>query len=586
VYTLAVAVIVVTIAVVLGGLPIAYWVTRRVRGVDIRQLSVHNLGLGTVASAAGPGTLALVLGLDLVKGAAGVAVAFVVANTNWILALAAAGVIAGHTYAPAVTGPRSTTRAKGVTVALGASIGLAALGVIAWAAVLIPAVVAIAALVVPRLWGRWGYLSLAIVLAAVAAPAGLVATAAPAPYVIVSAAFALITIWNHKEHLLRIADGVEPRLLDRLPMPGVDDSEAVCAFLIHPMTVKDVTEARRFAWMRGLQTRGWISDALVRRLTRFVRPLKIDDVGPIVTADGRRARFYLIGVPLLPDQIKGEPELAVQRAIEAADLAANLGARVLGLGAYWSIVGNKGLDVQARSRIPITNGGAYTAGTTKDAIPKVLARLRARGVDPAMATAAVVGANGVVGFGICRTIVDGVGRLIMVGTDQERLDKSKTVLQSRHPSSKIATTTNLDALRDADVVFTATSSPEPVVLPQHVKPGALLFDLGRPPDVAAAVSAVPGVEVVLGGVVRLPGNPRGQLDLGYGDGLVPACLAETVILALDGDFSRTSLGDRTKAENVDYFVRRANEIGFEVQSTSAASNVPAPVRSRVPAPAG
>jgi predicted amino acid dehydrogenase len=585
VHALVIAVIVVAVAVALGALPLGYWLSRRLRGVDIRQLSPHNLGVGTVAAATGPTTLALAVVLDLLKGAAGIAVASALTQTDWILAIAAAGVIAGHTYAPALAGPRSTARVKGITVAIGASLALAAIGAIPWPAVLLFVTVALAALALPRLAGRWGYLSLAIVLGAVAAPIALSVTGARLPYVVVAAVFALATIWNHKEHLLRIADGVEPRLFDRLPMPGVDDSEAVCAFLIHPMSVKDVTEARRFAWMRGPRGRGWISDALVRRLNRFVRPIKIDDVGPIVTPDGRRARVYLIGVPLLPDQIRGEPALAVLRAVQAADLAANLGARVMGLGAYWSVVGNKGVDVQARSRIPITNGGAYTAGTTKAAIPKVLARLAARGGDPATATAAVVGANGVVGFGICRSIVERVGGLVMVGTDQERLERSKALLEKRYPAARIAATTNLDALREADVVFTATSSPHAVVLPRHVKPGAFLFDLGRPPDVDPAVAAVPGVEVVLGGVVRLPGDPRGQIDLGYGDGLVPACLAETVILALDGDFSRVSLGDRTKAENIEYFVKRADEIGFEVQSTTATHTPGVPAPSPIPAPA-
>jgi predicted amino acid dehydrogenase len=585
VYALLLALVAVAVAVVLGSLPIGYWVSRRLRGVDIRQLSPHNLGLGTVVAAAGPATLALAIALDLLKGAASVAIASALTRSDWVLAVAAAGVIAGHTYAPAVVGPRSTTRTKGVTVAIGAALGLAAIGAIPWSGLLAFTAVGVAVLVVPRLGGRWGFLSLAIVLGAIAAPPALMAAGANAPYVIVAAAFALMTVWNHKEHLLRIADGVEPRFFDRLPLPGVDDREAVCAFLIHPMSVSDVTEARRFAWMRVLRKRGWVSDALVRRVTRHVRPIKVDDVGPIVGADGRRARVYLIGVPMLPDQIRAEPAFAVERAVQAADLAANLGARVMGLGAYWSVVGNKGVDVQARARIPITNGGAYTAGSTKMAIPKVLARLRARGVEPATATAAVVGANGVVGFGICRTIVEQVGRLIMIGTDQERVDRSLALLQKRYPSATIRASTSLDALREADVVFTATSSPEPVIFPRHVKPGALLFDLGRPPDVDPSVATVPGVESVLGGVVRLPGDPRGQLDLGYGDGLVPACLAETVILALDGDFSRTSLGDRTKAENIDYFVKRADEIGFKVQSTSADGDATAPAQGQVPAPA-
>jgi predicted amino acid dehydrogenase len=41
-------------------------------------------------------------------------------------------------------------------------------------------------------------------------------------------------------------------------------------------------------------------------------------------------------------------------------------------------------------------------------------------------------------------------------------------------------------------------------------------------------------------------------------------MAETVILGLDGCFDRASLGERTKSENVDYFIARGAELGFEV----------------------
>jgi predicted amino acid dehydrogenase len=343
----------------------------------------------------------------------------------------------------------------------------------------------------------------------------------------------------------------------------------VAAFMIHPMTVTDVWEVRRFRWLLPLHRLGVISDRAVRWLARFMRPMKVDDIYPIITADGRRARVYLIGVPLLPDQIRDEPALAVRRAVQAADLAANLGATVLGLGAYWSVVGNKGVDVQAQSPITITNGGAYTAGTVKLAVPRILERLRQRGVDPRHATAAVVGANGVVGFGICRAIAEDVERLMMLGTDQERLDRSRELLQRRYPGAVVEATTDHGRLREADVIFTATSASQPVILPWHIRPGCLIFDLGRPPDVDPSVSAVPGVEVIPGGVVRLPGDPRGQLDLGYGEGLVPACLAETLILALDGHHDRASLGDRTKTENTDFFVGRGQVVGFDVQGTGS-----------------
>ncbi|HET8679886.1 MAG TPA: hypothetical protein VFM39_07170, partial [bacterium] len=459
----------------------------------------------------------------------------------------------------------------------GAAAALAALGAIPWSAVVVPATVAALTLAAPLAIGRrWGYLSLASVLAAVSVPVVLWVAGAKPPFLVLGVGYALTTLWNHKEHLARIVDGTEPRVGDRLPVPDLDGEEAVCAFLIHPMTIDDVWEARRFRWLAGLRRRGLISDRTVRWLAGFVRPMKVDDIHPVRTADGRRARVYLIAIPLLPDQIRALPTLAVHRAVQGAHLAANLGATVLGLGAYWSVVGNKGIDVQGQSPITITNGGAYTAGTVRMAVPVVLDRLRAAGRHAPRATGAVVGANGVVGFGICRAIVEHVGRLIMLGVSQERLEQSRDLLRRRYPSAIIDATTDLSALREADVVFTATSEPAPVVFPEHVREGCILFDLGRPYDVDASVGALEGVEVIPGGVVRLPGDPRGRLDMGYGAGLVPACLAEAVIIGLEKCYERASLGDRTKSENIDYFVARAAALGFEVQTTGRPGAVPQP----------
>lgn len=581
------AVLAVVLAAVVGASPTGYLVARRMRGLDIRRLSAHNLGVSAVVAAVGYPTLALVVGLDLLKGALGILVARSVDARATVLAASAAVVMLGHAYSPVWLVLRSTAgRMKGAIVGLGAVCALAAAGEIAAAAVVIPVAVAVITLAAPRLLGkRWGYLSLATVLAAVSLPVTLWVAAASAPFVALGAAYAAVTLWNYKEHLARIADGVEPRVGERLPVPWLEGGEAVAAFLIHPMTVSDMWEANRFRWLAPLQRRGWLSDRVVRWVARFVRPMKVDQLRDITTRDGRRARLYLIGVPLLPDQIRNEPALAVRRAAEAARLAADLGATVLGLGAYWSVVGNKGLDVAARSPIAVTNGGAYTAGTVKMAVPLVLARLRARGVDPSRAVAAVIGANGVVGFGICRAVVEHVGRLIMIGTDLERLDRSRDLLRRRYRDAPIDVSVDLAAAREADAVFTATSEPAPVIFSEHVRSGAVIFDLGRPYDVDASVVARPDVEVIPGGVVRLPGDPRGQLDMGYGPGLVPACLAETVVLAIDGCYERASVGERTRTENIDFFVGRAAELGFEVQTagrrtdTSPAGRAPAPVRA-------
>ncbi len=560
------SVVAAVLAFLLGSIPAGYAVGRLRRGVDLRRYSAHNLGLGTVAAAAGTLTLALAAALDLIKGGLAVAAARLLGGGDWALAASAIAVVAGHAFSPFwLLAPPARARLKGTAVVAGTLLGLGALAAVPPAAIAAAVGVAALSLILPWITGRrWGYLSLATVLATASLPVALWVLGGRVPYLALSAALALISLWNHKEHLARIADGTEPRMGERLPLPRLPGDDAVCAFLIHPMTVDDNWEAGRFRWLLPLRRRGLIGDAFVRRLARFVRPMKVDDLHPVITRDGRRARVYLIGVPMLPDQIRADPGLAVRRAVQAAHLAENLGATVLGLGAYWSVVGGKGVEVAGRSGIAVTNGGAYTAGTVRMAVPLILERLRSRGVDPSGATIAVVGAGGVVGFGICRQIAGCVGRLIMLGTDAPRLERSRELLARRHPGLRIETTTDHAALRQADAIFTATSSPRPVVFPEHVREGCLIIDLGRPYDVDESVKATPGVEVIPGGVVRLPGNPRWQINLGYGPGLVPACLAETAIIALDGCTQRVSLGDRTRAEDIEYLMARAAEMGFEV----------------------
>ncbi|RIH86651.1 Long-chain acyl-[acyl-carrier-protein] reductase [Meiothermus luteus] len=377
-----------------------------------------------------------------------------------------------------------------------------------------------------------------------------------------------VALWRHKENIARMLEGIEPRLGEPPPLPS--RKQVVCAFMIHPLTVEDFFQSPRFRWARSLITRGIVPRAWVERLSELFRPMKVGELRGVRTVDGREIRCYLISAPLLPHQITSKPELATLRAIQGARLARELGCTVVGLGAFWSVVGEKGRLVQeAVPEIEVTNGGAYTAGTVKAAIPGILAHFESSGRSLREATAAVVGANGVVAFGIARQIAPLVGRLILVGRNLERLEKSAATLRQNlerkgQPVPDIVTTLEIAAIREADLIFSATSDPRPVIFPEHVKPGAWIYDEGVPPDVDESVKKLPGVRVIPGGVVRPPGNMTGNLDLHFGEGAVPACLAETMILAAEGAYERKSLGGETKSENIQFFVERAEALGFRV----------------------
>ena len=62
-------------------------------------------------------------------------------------------------------------------------------------------------------------------------------------------------------------------------------------------------------------------------------------------------------------------------------------------------------------------------------------------------------------------------------------------------------------LKDADIIITVTSAVDAVILPEHIKPGAVVCDVARPRDVSVRVARErDDVLVIEGGVVQVPGD--------------------------------------------------------------------------------
>ncbi|GIW35667.1 glycerol-3-phosphate acyltransferase [Meiothermus sp.] len=547
------------LAYLIGSLPLGYWAIRRLTGQDPRLASAYNLGLENTLKLLGTGPALLAWSLDFLKGLLAVWMGGQF-GLSWAVVFALL-VYLGHLYPPRFLAEGALLRGRGAGVLVGFVFGLYLSG--------LPYLLTLVVLLVATgilLWSRYASLAAMTIPATLA----LLLTLEPiSGWAKLAAWFLLLTtLWRYKENIGRMLEGTEPRLGEPLPLPS--DKQVVCAFMIHPLTVDDLFQSPRFRWAKPLVERGLIAQSLVENLAEAIRPMKVGELRGVKTADGREIRCHLLSAPLLPHQISGKPELATQRAIQGARLAKELGCTVVGLGAFWSVVGEKGKIVQeAVPEIQVTNGGAYTAGTVKAAIPGILAHFEQTGRKLKEATAAVVGANGVVAFGIARQIAPLVGRLILIGRNLERLEKSAATLKQNlerkgQPVPELIITLDISAIKEADLVFTATSDPQPVIFPEHVKPGAWIYDEGVPPDVDETVKQVPGVRVIPGGVVRPPGPMRGNLDLHFGEGAVPACLAETMILAAEQAYERKSLGGETKSENIQFFVERAEALGFRV----------------------
>jgi predicted amino acid dehydrogenase len=125
-----------------------------------------------------------------------------------------------------------------------------------------------------------------------------------------------------------------------------------------------------------------------------------------------------------------------------------------------------------------------------------------------------------------------------------------------------------------DVIVTATSGAGKRVLDiMAVKPGCVITDVARPLDLSAEdVAKRPDVLVVESGEIELPGDVR-MKSIGLPPGVVYACMAETVVLALEGRYETFTVGRNIEWEKVKEIYRLGLKHGMKLAAISGVNGV-------------
>lgn len=322
------------------------------------------------------------------------------------------------------------------------------------------------------------------------------------------------------------------------------------AFIIHPFKAKDV--ARKYPIAK------YFPDSLIEAILLKKSPVVISEIKGLKSKTGAEAEGMFIGLPLTPKQMMGTVPLeqVEKRIIQCTELAAKEGAQIIGLGAFSAVVGDGGITIAKGSPIPVTTGNSYTVTTAIQGVEKACGLV---GLDMKSSTLAVVGATGSIGKTCARVLSRSFGETIVIGRDPERTRKIGEEVGASKSS------TDINDIQSADAVITVTSADNPIVDPEHLKPGAIVCDVSRPRNVSERVSKErPDVLVIEGGVVKVPG----QLDLGFDIGFPPgtafACMCETMMLGLENRAENYTLGKNVSVEQVDETAGWAEKHGFEL----------------------
>jgi predicted amino acid dehydrogenase len=118
-------------------------------------------------------------------------------------------------------------------------------------------------------------------------------------------------------------------------------------------------------------------------------------------------------------------------------------------------------------------------------------------------------------------------------------------------------------LPQCSMIIAASNSPEFLVYPEDLRPGAVICDVARPADVAPECYEERNDVLILeGGLVQYPDTISFGPNLGYRDGVNVACLSETILLALEGDYNDYSIGSKMPLETIEYMRWLGAKHGF------------------------
>jgi acetylornithine/succinyldiaminopimelate/putrescine aminotransferase/predicted amino acid dehydrogenase len=412
------------------------------------------------------------------------------------------------------------------------------------------------------------------------------------------------------------ASGFFPAKRGDAPAVGRDASEGRFAFVAHLLDGKSLVDLDgSLARLRTSEL-----DDLLSRFEDSAKPFVASTVR-VTSAEGRVAVGDFIILPKTAAQLlRLSPEEALDDVAAAVRLGKERGAEIVGLGGYTSVV-VPNLRALLKLDVSLTTGNSYTVVSAIDAAVEA-ASITGSHLENSRVT--IVGGGGSIGSALASLLAERVASLALVtregdsaamrsryavilarmirhvsrrrrqgalheGPLAQRLgrlpcgdelaerdgrlrltrDQEREILAQVHDVPIRWTTDLRSSVAQSDLVFLATSSLEELLASDMVQPGTVVCDLSRPANVSAALLERDDLLVIDGGIVEVPGRPSLGFHFGVAPGLAYACMAETMMLALEHRYEHTSMGRDLQEGTLDALRGLAGKHGFRLAELRA-----------------
>lgn len=320
------------------------------------------------------------------------------------------------------------------------------------------------------------------------------------------------------------------------------------AFMVNPITIEQL---KYYYPIFRLLPQFMLKAALSK-----LPPYKLLNFEKIESVQGKTTEGCLIICPLLDP----EEDSVLSKLIGAARVVQEQGVKILGLDGYPSVVIEKNRELAKKIKIPVTNGVAYTSWSAFEAVFRIA---KAKNKDLKKSTLAIIGATHPVGSLCAKKFSEYCHTIILNARNEEKLEQIKEAIRHLSALEVIIEKDINKAIKNADIIILAEeSSPEFEI--ENLKPETIICDLLKNDNSSDKLKNMEGITFIKGGLIKLPGAQKININNRLPKDVINASLAETLLLALEGKFVSFSLGENINPDRLEEIADMSARHGFEV----------------------
>lgn len=287
---------------------------------------------------------------------------------------------------------------------------------------------------------------------------------------------------------------------------------------------------------------GKLPGETIKSIFSFIPPRDLFRV-KVRSANGTEINGVYIETFIDPDKLDSAfVRSNLQKVTKAMAHAKKMGAKVVTLGGFTSIISEGNMNDFPPGESAFTTGNTLTAAYITKGIEKAA---EAQGINIAGANLLIIGATGDIGMACTHYFKHTVKGLLLCARNQHRLQKLAQQLAGENLPVKFAV--NLPELvPEADVIISVASSSG--INLKNCKKDVLICDAGYPKNLETKLESNKDVHIFHGGMGQVSGGYHFTPDYSASlyryaaPNIIHGCILEAMVLAFENKFESFSSG--------------------------------------------